>query len=60
MSRVDIYMAKYHKHVKGTPRENIWDIMEIECELDELWNALTPKERFEVRTNLGLVREDEK
>jgi hypothetical protein len=53
-------MAKYHEHVKGTPRENVWDVMDIERELDDLWDALSPEEQFEIRTDLGLVREGEK
>lgn len=60
MSRVDTYMAKYHEHIKGTPRENVWEVMDIERELDALWGDLSPEERFEIRTNLGLVREGEK
>jgi hypothetical protein len=61
MSRVDAYMAKYHEHTKGIPRrESVWDVMDVERELDALWDDLSPAEQFKIRTDLGLVREDEK
>jgi hypothetical protein len=60
MSRVDAYLTKYHEHIKGTPRESVWDVIDVERELDDLWDDLSPEEQFKIRTDLGLVREDEK